>query len=103
MRANVGVAWNVGERVSLAIGGGLSGNPSLRRGPTSISYNNVDTVTSGPTLVLGSVQSLGYRPLPLLQIHLSRRFSLDGYASIGIDLRGGTVRDRYLAGFTWAF
>jgi hypothetical protein len=38
-----------------------------------------------------------------LQIHLSRRFSLDGYASVGIDLQTARVRDRYLGGFSWAF
>ena len=47
------------------------------------------------------LQTLGYRPLPLLQVHLSKRFSLDAYASFGVDLRNGTLRDRYLAGFTW--
>lgn len=103
LRANAGLAWNAGERVSFAIGSGLSGNPSVARGPTTRILLDIDTVTSGPTLVVGSVQSLGYRPLPLLQIHLSRRFSLDGYAAVGIDLRGGAVRDRYLGGFTWAF
>jgi hypothetical protein len=36
-------------------------------------------------------------------VHLSRHFSLDAYASWAVDLRSGDVRDRYLAGFTWAF
>lgn len=103
LRANAGISWNAGERVTLALGGGLSGNPSVESGPTTRILSDIDTVTNGPTLALGSVQSLGYRPLPLIQIHLSRRFSLDGYAAVGIDLRDGTVRDRYLAGFTWAF
>jgi hypothetical protein len=55
------------------------------------------------SIVFGSVQSLGFRPLPLVQVHLSRRFSLDAYASWSVDLGDGAVRDRYLGGFTWAF
>jgi hypothetical protein len=55
------------------------------------------------TLVLGSVQSIGYRSLPLVAVHLSPRFSLDGYTSWAVNLRTGDVRDRYLAGFTWNF
>jgi hypothetical protein len=66
-------------------------------------------VVSNPTkqgsssLLLGAVLALGYRQLPLVQVHLSQGFALDAYAAWSIDLRTGDVRDRYLAGFTWAF
>jgi hypothetical protein len=54
-------------------------------------------------LVLGAVQTLGYRPLPLFQTYVTDSLSLDAYASWAIKLDSGDVRDRYLAGFTWAF
>ncbi len=58
---------------------------------------------SPSALSIGSVQSLGYRPLPLVQVHLSSRFSLDAYATWTVVLKSGAVRDAYLAGFTWSF
>jgi hypothetical protein len=54
-------------------------------------------------LQFGSVLMLGYRTLPLLQFHLSPKFSLDAHASWAVVLDTGAVSDRYLAGFTWEF
>lgn len=49
------------------------------------------------------MQTLGYRSLPLVEVFLSPAFSLDGYASWGLDLDTRDVRGRYLGGFTWLF
>jgi opacity protein-like surface antigen len=59
--------------------------------------------TSGNALQFGSVLMLGYRSLPLVQVHLTRQFSLDAYATWAVVLESGDLSDSYLAGFTWNF
>jgi hypothetical protein len=54
-------------------------------------------------LQFGSVLMLGYRSLPLVQVHLTRQFSLDAYAIWAVVLESGDLSDSYLAGFTWNF
>ncbi len=105
LRAGLGVSWDANEHVTLALGAGVSGGIDLVEEwvPLSLASTNEFGRKARSTAVLfGSIQSLGYRPLPLVQVHLSRRFSLDGYASVGVDFEGH-LRDRYLGGFTWAF
>jgi hypothetical protein len=92
----VGYTWLIDNRVSLAVGAGVSGDAELdphdtvaRRSPTDISF--------------GSVLTLGYRPLPLIRVYLSDRFSLDGYATWTYTPKTDTLRDTYLAGFSWNF
>lgn len=53
------------------------------------------------TLRLGAVQSLALRPLPLIQVHLNRYVSLDGYAGLGIRLRDNSLQEHYLLGLTF--
>lgn len=104
LRASGGVLWSVHDAVTLHFGLGWAGSAVLRRADLpSVSAIDVPPARPSSALVVGAVQTLGYRPLPLVQVHLSRRFSLDGYASWSFDLGTGDVRDRYLAGFTWAF
>lgn len=58
LRANAGLAWNAGEAVTTAVGGGLSGSPSLERGPTlRFSFAVVGPGTITP--MLGSAYSEG--------------------------------------------
>ncbi|HEU4406275.1 MAG TPA: caspase family protein [Polyangiaceae bacterium] len=105
LRAGLGLSWDVNEHVTLALGVGLSGSLAVvdEAVPLTLSGTNDFVRGTRETAVLfGSVQALGYRPLPLVQVHLSRKFSLDGYASVGVDFEG-RLRDRYLAGFTWGF
>ena len=55
-------------------------------------------------LTFGALQALGYRPLPLVQVHLSPTFSLDAYAVWAISLRSGIEnRQWYTLGFSWQF
>ena len=44
-----------------------------------------------------------YRPLPLVQVHLTPKLSIDGYVSMAFDLRDGNVRDPYMLGLTSQF
>jgi hypothetical protein len=54
-------------------------------------------------LLLGSVQSIGYRSLPLVAIHLSPKFALEFHAAWSIPMSGAEYSDRYLGGFAWEF
>ena len=105
-RATLGASWNIGDVVTINAGAGWAGFRRLDQ-PETVALPNVIQPAPPPrttgSIVIGSVQSLGFRPLPLIQVHLSRRFSLDAYASWSVDLRDGAVSDRYLGGFTYAF
>jgi hypothetical protein len=94
--AAIGYTWLIDNRVGLAFGASSSGDalldpndPVARRSPVDISF--------------GSVLSLGYRPLPLLQVYLSNRFSIDGYAMWSYTPKTRTLRDTYLLGYSWNF
>lgn len=52
---------------------------------------------------LGSVQDLGIRPLPLVRVHLSDVFTLDGYAAVDFDLGTETFQETYLLGASATF
>lgn len=95
--STLGYTWTLGNVVSLHPGIGAS----FPMGSEDVASRPAQQGSS--SLLLGAVLALGYRPLPLVQVHLSPRFALDAYATWSIDLRTGDVRDRYLAGFTWSF
>jgi hypothetical protein len=44
------------------------------------------------TLIFGSLDGIGFRHVPLISVHLSERFSLDGYASWAVDLGASAVQ-----------
>jgi hypothetical protein len=89
---SLGYLWTIRNTVSLHLGAGIEGE-----------FGNSARANRTATIVVGSVQSIGYRSLPLVAVHLSERFSLDAYASWAINVRTGDVRDRYLGGITWSF
>lgn len=105
LHGNVGVAWNVSARVTIALGAGYSGGVALFDATLRVAGGD-DLVLDDPVagaIVFGSIQSLGYRPLPLLQVHVTEWFSVDAYAAWAIHLEGGDVRDQVLGGVTLAF
>ncbi|MCU0687024.1 MAG: caspase family protein [Polyangiaceae bacterium] len=105
LRAALGLSWDVHERVTLSLGVGVNGSVTLAEAAVPVSFDaaqELPRASRSAVFFFGSVQSLGYRALPLVRVHLSRRFSIDGDASVGVNL-DGDLRDRYLAGFTWAF
>lgn len=93
-RATGGASLLLGDLVTLSAGAGISGeravfdDPALARSTTS-------------SIVFGSVQTLGFRQIPLVQVHVSKQLSLDAYASWAVGLHGEGTTDRYLAGLTW--
>jgi hypothetical protein len=89
----MGFSWHVSDALTLAPGAGWVGDVRLR-----------DTAMEAPLdseIAFGSLQSLGYRPLPLVQVHLASSFSLDAYAVWTVSLHDDPGRQFYLAGFTW--
>ena len=48
----------------------------------------------------GSLQALGMRALPLVQFHLSRWLSIDGYFALQMNLRSGELRYNFALGAT---
>jgi Caspase domain len=102
LHASLGVHWVIDQRVALALGAGWAGNAKV----SEATPGPLDTPAQPDSeLVFGAVQTLAYRPVPLVEVFLvpELALALDAYASWGIDLHTGDVRDRYLAGFTWLF
>jgi hypothetical protein len=97
--ANFGVAWDIAHRVAFAFGAGWSGSLEVQDERPGELPNSDGT----NRIVFGAVQSLGYRPLPLVQLYLAETFSLDAYTTWAVELSSGDVQDRYLAGVTWVF
>lgn len=52
------------------------------------------------TLQVGSVQALGMRALPLVQFHLNRWLSIDGYLALQLNQRSGDLRSSFALGAT---
>jgi hypothetical protein len=105
LRGSLGAAWAISDRVSVAFGVGYSGGVALHDA-TLRQQDGTEIVLDDPVagrVVFGSLQSLGYRPLPLLQLHVTDWLSIDAYATWAINVDNGDVRDRLLAGFTWTF
>ncbi len=111
-RAGLGAIWNLGDAATLHFG--VAFDASRRYDHETVSYASPlpeqawsAAVAARPRtfaqLEIGAAPSLGFRPLPLVQLHLSDRFSLDAYASWGIDFRTADVSERYLGGFTSSF
>lgn len=89
----VAFSWHLSDALTVSPGAGWVGDVRLR-----------DTQAEAPLdseLAFGALASLGYRPLPLVQVHLTPGFSLDGYAIWTVSLREDPGRQFYLAGFTW--
>ncbi|WP_394830079.1 caspase family protein [Pendulispora rubella] len=100
--AAAGYSWTIRNSVTLNAAVGITSD--VRLGGREVYAGYEPLITPEPLLVIGSVQSLGYRALPLVQAHFSPRFSIDGYMSFGFDLTGNRqLRERYLVGLTWNF
>lgn len=52
------------------------------------------------TLRFGAVQSLGLRPLPLVQINVNRWLTIDGYVGVAVKLRDRSMQEHYMLGTT---
>jgi hypothetical protein len=92
---NLGFSWHLSDAFTVSPGAGWVGEVRVREATPETPLDS--------ELAFGSLQSLGYRPLPLVQAHLSPSFSLDAYAAWTVSLRDDPGRQLYLAGFSWVF
>jgi len=100
--AAAGYSWTIRNAVTLNAAVGVTSDVRLGGREANVGYEPL--ITPEPLFVIGSVQSLGYRALPLVQAHFTPRLSIDGYMSFGFDLTGHRdLRERYLVGLTWNF
>jgi hypothetical protein len=97
-RFDLGVKLTARRLVSFNLAVGLSANfvSGGHLPAADVTSSDLDL-----TVHLGSIQSLGLRPLPLVQLHLRRYLTLDGYAGVGIRIRDGALRDSYMLGLTY--
>lgn len=92
---NLGFSWHASDTLTLSLGAGWVGDVRVRDATPETPIDS--------EIAFGSLQSLGYRPLPLVQVHLSPSFSLDAYAVWTLSLNDDPGRQLYLAGFSWVF
>ena len=95
LQAGLAYTWTLRDTVTLGLGAHVAGPLRLGRAaaPSDPQMSKM--------LIFGSLDDIGFRHVPLISVHLSERFSLDGYASWAVDLGASAVHVRYLAGFTW--
>ncbi|MBT8491871.1 MAG: hypothetical protein KJO07_02325 [Deltaproteobacteria bacterium] len=94
---SAGLSWSPSERVELNLGAEWA-RPVLLDGALAD-----DAAT---TWSFGSVQTVGFRRLPLLSYATSEHWSIDGYAELSVrsreDANEQRVRQVYLLGATWS-
>ena len=97
--ASVGYRHTVGDVVTLNLQLGFSRNVLV----DGVLAERASPSAVVPELAIGSLDDIGARATPLLQFHLSERWSLDGHASIAFSLGQPQLAERYLIGatFTW--
>jgi hypothetical protein len=104
LNESIGFVRTFGDVVTLHLGVALNGYDlpfiDLPAGwPTSPGVHAFVWSSIG----VGSVQTLGFRRLPLVAIHLTPKLSLDLAAAWNVGLSHGDVSDSYMGGFTWMF
>jgi hypothetical protein len=92
-RGSLGSSWHVANALTLSLGAGWTGEVRVR---DSAQETRLDS-----EIAFGSLQSIGYRPLPLVQVHLSPSFSLDAYGVWTVSLHDDPGRQLYLGGLSW--
>jgi hypothetical protein len=93
----LGYTWTIRDAVSFHVAAGLAEN--LLRGDAVAIWGP----SNEGTFMIGSVQSVGYRALPLVQVHVRDNLSIDAHASLKVGLKSRELRDNYLIGVTWNF
>ena len=99
-RFNVGIQITAKQLVTFNLAAGIEGNflHEGQRPVPEISDPGLDLSVS-----VGAIQDLALRPLPLIQLHMSRWLTLDATTGLSVRLRDGALRDRYMAGLTFLF
>jgi hypothetical protein len=92
--ASVGYTQTLADSVTLHLALEASVN-ALHEGKVSTRRTDADVA-----LAIGSVQTIGLRPVPLVQVHLSDSFALGLDASVQYSFGTRAVSEAYLIGFT---
>jgi hypothetical protein len=99
-RFDLGIQLTAKQLVTFNLAAGIEGNvlyegqlPTAEGGSPQLDLS----------VSIGAIQDLALRPLPLIQLHLSRWLTLDATAGLSIRVRDGALRDRYMAGLTFLF
>lgn len=94
--ARLGVSHTFRDLVTVNVGASFS-----ERLVTNWRWSSLCLGEGLATLSLGSPLRLGLRPLPLLQVHVSPSFSVDGWVSVDYDFDRARSSQAFLVGFTW--
>ena len=95
-KLTMGFTWTLADAVTLNVG--LSYRQRVLQEGQLVGASPADR---DGAIGLGSVQDFGWRRLPLVQVHVTPRLSLDGYAGYEWSLSSGAFSDTYLGGLTW--
>jgi opacity protein-like surface antigen len=87
-----GLSQRIGSAFTVNAGAGVSRTVDV--GDPMTSPENQTSV------FVGSVQTIALRRLPLIQAHVSSGWSVDGYASLALELDSDRVQQSYLLGAT---
>ncbi len=93
--AIVGYSTTIQDVVTLNVGLGVSAHLV---GDFRLGVNDNRDV-----LLLGSIQDRGLRRLPLLQVHLNDRMSLEGHVGLQYGFQTDSWAETYLAGASWVW
>jgi hypothetical protein len=89
---SAGYTWNLMNAVSFNLALGIRWRDPIADSQPSLSDK--------PIITIGSFQRLAFQTLPLVRVHITRYFAIDGYAQWDFPL-GGQRIDTYLAGLTY--
>ena len=93
--ASIGISHEFDDLLTLNVGVGLRSNVLFDGG---VAKSGSDRMLE---YSIGSVQSRGFSPLPLLELHLSESFSLFGEVQIRRNLETKRTSETYLSGVIW--
>ena len=91
---DLGYTATLADSVTLHVAAGVSVNALFEGG---VSTRRAD---AGVTLSLGSVQSIGLRPQPLVRVHLSDTVALNFDAALHYQFAQHTIAETYMVGIT---
>jgi hypothetical protein len=93
-----GFIWTLFETVTISVGALWEQNVSYLGHLARYGQGE-----GGMAIGIGSLLRVGSRPRPLVQVHLTSFFSIDGYADAIWRLSDGFLSDRFMAGVTFNF
>ena len=94
---SLGLSHRVGRNIQLNFGLAVEQNLVVRG---SRPMGALDDPERAARILAGSVQMVGLRSLPLVQVQLNRQWALDGYAGVFYSLASEKMNQTYLLGLS---